>query len=191
MKEIGKDTYLEDKELVFRIAKSNDTKLYAILYDRYATMVYAKCLSFVKTKEEAQDLTHDIFVLLFAKLKTFKGTSKFSTWLYSFTYNFCINYVQRDRKKKNEKIIVSDTLVEYTTEDDDDSLDEEIMKLKSKKLVLALQQIEPNDKVILMMKYQDDLSIKEIKENLNIGDSAVKMRLSRAKSRLIKAYNTL
>ncbi len=191
MKEIGKDTYLEDKELVFRIAKSNDTKLYAILYDRYATMVYAKCLSFVKTKEEAQDLTHDIFVLLFAKLKTFKGTSKFSTWLYSFTYNFCINYVQRDRKKKNEKIIVSDTLVEYTTEDDDDSLDEEIMKLKSEKLVLALQQIEPNDKVILMMKYQDDLSIKEIKENLNIGDSAVKMRLSRAKSRLIKAYNTL
>ncbi len=191
MKETRKENYLEDKELVFKIAKSNDTQLYAILYDRYAKMVYAKCISFVKTKEEAQDLTHDIFVLLFAKLKTYKGTSKFSTWLYSFTYNFCVNYVQRVRKKKNEKIVVSDILTDCASNDEEDILDKEIMKLKSKKLTIALQQIEPDDKVILMMKYQDDLSIKEIKDSLDIGESAVKMRLSRAKSRLMKAYNTL
>ncbi|WP_103070225.1 RNA polymerase sigma factor [Aquimarina sediminis] len=179
---------LEDKELVFKIAQSNDTKLYAILYDRYAKIVYNKCLSFVKSNEEAQDLTHDIFVLLFAKLKTFKGNSKFSTWLYSFTYNFCVNYVQRIQSKKKEKIVVTNDVVDYISEEIDD---EDFMELKSKKLAIALKKIEPKDKIILMMKYQDDLSIKEIKEALNIGDSAVKMRLNRAKSRLVSTYKTL
>ncbi|MDY8134926.1 sigma-70 family RNA polymerase sigma factor [Aquimarina sp. 2201CG5-10] len=191
MKEIGVDSSLDDKELVFKIAKSNDTHLYAILYDRYAKMVYNKCLSFVKSKEEAQDLTHDIFVLLFAKLKTFKGTSKFSTWLYAFTYNFCVNYVQRVRKKKNDKIILTDTILNYSETEETEIADKEILNLKSEKLSKALKLINPEDKIILMMKYQDDLSIKEIKTNLNLGDSAVKMRLSRAKSRLLKTYHTL
>lgn len=191
MKERGIDTTLDDKDLVFKIAKSNDTRLYAIIYDRYAKMVYSKCLSFVKSEAEAQDLTHDIFVLLFAKLKTFKGTSKFSTWLYSFTYNFCVNYVQRVRKKKNDKIILTDVIPNYSETDEAEVLDEEILTLKSEKLAKALQLIDPKDKVILLMKYQDDLTIKEIKINLNIEDSAVKMRLSRAKSRLLKTYHTL
>ena len=190
MRKTELDENLDDKKLVHKITQSNNTKLYAILYDRYATTVYNKCLSFVKSKEEAQDLTHDIFVLLFAKLKTFKGNSKFSTWLYSFTYNFCVNYVQRVRNKNKEKIILSDVLVDYASKEEEVD-DEDIMKLKSEKLVMALKKIEPDDKIILMMKYQDDLSIKEIKQHLNIGDSAVKMRLSRAKSRLIDTYKTL
>ncbi len=189
LKKTELDENLEDKELVYKIAKSKDTRLYAILYDRYAKTIYNKCLSFVKSNEEAQDLTHDIFVLLFAKLKTFKGNSKFSTWLYSFTYNFCVNYVQRIQKKKKEKIIsIDDIIIDYSSEEIDD---EDMMKLKSKKLAMALKKIEPDDKIILMMKYQDDLSIKEIEKNLNIGSSAVKMRLSRAKSRLVNSYKTL
>ena len=51
--------------------------------------------------------------------------------------------------------------------------------------------IEPNDKMILLMKYQDDLSIKEISEVLEIGESAVKMRLKRAKEKVVNVYNEL
>ena len=163
--------------------------MYAVLYDRYATIVYNKCLSFVKTKEEAQDLTHDIFVLLFAKLRTFKGASKFSTWLYSFTYNFCVNYVQRKLKKKKEKIWVTDKVIEFPREEIPDG---DMLRLKKEKLSKALENIELHDKVILMMKYQDDLLIKEIKEILDLSsDSAVKMRLNRAKARLIAVYNNI
>ncbi|OED47283.1 RNA polymerase subunit sigma-70 [Flavobacteriaceae bacterium (ex Bugula neritina AB1)] len=188
---MGEETieHIDDNELVSKIVKNNNTHLYAVLYDRHATIIYNKCLSFVKTKEEAQDLTHDIFVLLFAKLKTFKGTSKFSTWLYSFTYNFCVNYVQRKLKKKKEKILVTDRVIEFAGEE---IPDEDILKLKKEKLSKALNKIEVNDKIILMMKYQDDLLIKEIKEILKISsDSAVKMRLNRAKSRLITIYNDI
>ena len=51
--------------------------------------------------------------------------------------------------------------------------------------------IDVNDKIILLLKYQDEMSIKEIQEVLEIGESAVKMRLKRAKKRIITIYNNL
>jgi len=178
---------LSDKELIKRIVESNDTHFFAVLYDRYAFKIYNKCYGFVKSKEEAQDLTHDIFIKLFLKLRTFKGNSKFSTWLYSFTYNFCVNYVTRNTHKKNLK----DEELELSTANEEDSSEEVLFEMKADKLVKALDLIEPNDKMILLMKYQDDFSIKEIEQALEIGKSAVKMRLKRAREKVIKVYKDL
>lgn len=181
---------LLDEELVESIIKTNNAKLFAELYDRFSQVVYNKCYSFSKSKEEAQDLMHDVFVHLFIKLKTFKGNSKFSTWLYSFTYNFCVNYVQRNTYKKQEKVTVAtDNIreIEFLEEVDDSSL----LNLKSKKLKIALDLVDASEKMILLMKYQDDMSIKEIQHHLNIGQSAVKMRIKRAKTKIVEVYNTL
>ena len=184
-------TKLSDEDLVKKIVEKNDTHLFAILYDRYAGVVYNKCYGFSKSKEEAQDLTHDLFIRLFVKLRTFKGKSKFSTWLYSFTYNFCVNYVQRNSAKKKEKV----TVVTDQIKEDDSGFDEiddaTLFELKSEKLAKVLEMIPPSEKMILLMKYQDDMSIKEISELLELGDSAVKMRLKRAKEKVVKAYNKL
>ena len=181
---------LTDEELVFKIVETNNSQLFAILYDRFSKVVYNKCYGFSKNKEEAEDLTHDVFIRLFIKLKTFKGNAKFSTWLYSFTYNFCVNYVQRNTHKKKEKLTVVTDIIK-----DDDAYEEiddtELFALKSKKLAKALAIMEPNDKMILLMKYQDDMSIKEIKEVLNIGESAVKMRVKRAKQKVVNIYGEL
>ncbi|MCB0465739.1 MAG: sigma-70 family RNA polymerase sigma factor [Aequorivita sp.] len=183
-----KDSELDDSELISKIVAKNDTHLFAILYDRYAEPIYGKCLSFSKSAEEAQDLTHDIFIKLFLKLRTFKGESKFSTWLYSFTYNFCLNYIQRDKKKKQEKF----TSLEHENYTQKEEIpDEDIFQMKTEKLILSLNQIDPDDKMILLMKYQDDFSIAEIQKGLDLGESAVKMRLKRAKQRLINIYNSL
>ncbi|KAB1153877.1 MULTISPECIES: RNA polymerase sigma factor [Tenacibaculum] len=183
-------TKFSDEELVAKIVEKNDTHLFAVLYDRYAAVVYNKCYGFSKSKEEAQDLTHDVFIRLFVKLRTFKGRSKFSTWLYSFTYNFCVNYVQRNKEKKKERVtVVTDQIKEETNEDEIDDAD--LFELKSDKLAKALEMISPSEKMILLMKYQDDMSIKEISVLLELGDSAVKMRLKRAKEKVVKAYNKL
>lgn len=114
-------TSLEDIQLIEQVVKNNDSKLFGILYDRYSNIVYNKCLSFVKSKDEAQDLTHDIFIKLFFQLKKFKGDAKFSTWLYSFTYNFCVNYVQRKYQKKKETFQRLDDLQHHPYEEIDDS----------------------------------------------------------------------
>ena len=183
-------TKLSDEDLVYKIVETNNTHLFAVLYDRYATVVYNKCYGFSINKEEAQDLTHDVFIKLFIKLRTFKGKSKFSTWLYSFTYNFCVNYVQRNANKKKEKVtVVTDQIKGEDSFDDID--DATLFELKSKKLAKAMKLIDPNDKVILMMKYQDDMTIKEIQHILEIGESAVKMRLKRAKEKIINVYQEL
>ena len=182
---------LSDEDLVYKIVEKNDAQLFAILYDRYSQVVYNKCYGFSKNKEEAQDLTHDVFIQLFIKLRTFKGRSKFSTWLYSFTYNFCVNYVQRNSNKKKEKVtVVTDNIKEEDSgfEEIDDAT---LFELKSDKLAKAMQVIDPNDKMILLMKYQDDLSIKELATALDLGESAVKMRLKRAKEKVVKAYEEL
>ncbi len=162
--------------------------MFAGLYDRYADLVYRKCLSFAKSREEAQDMSHDIFVLLFARLRTFKAKSRFSTWLYSFVYNFCVNHVKRKMKKRNEKIVLAEDIGRFS---EPQVSDEEIYELKSVKLEKALKQLGPEDKMVLLMKYQDEMSIKDIQASLNLGQSAVKMRLNRAKSRLMTIYNDL
>lgn len=176
---------MTDNELIEKIVGENQTHLFATLYDRYSSVVYNKCLSFAKSKEAAEDLTHDIFVQLFTKIKTFKAEAKFSTWLYSFTYNFCVNYIQRDKYNNNEKVKGDMEESFADVEEIDDAL---LFEIKAAKLKLILEQIHPEDKMILLMKYQDDISIKELSVLLEIGESAVKMRLNRAKKKALEIY---
>nr|WP_321224442.1 RNA polymerase sigma factor [uncultured Psychroserpens sp.] len=178
---------LSDEDLVQAIVKTNDTMLFEVLYDRFATLVYNKCYGFAKDGDEAKDLTQDVFLKLFVKLASFKGKSKFSTWLYAFTYNHCVNYVTRSTAKKFEKQSVDYADIENISEEEDDSSDFNDMRVD--KLKIALEQVSPNDKMILLLKYQDNLSIKEIESVLGVGESAVKMRIKRAKAKLLTVYD--
>ncbi|QLG47209.1 RNA polymerase sigma factor [Costertonia aggregata] len=180
---------LSDEELVGKITKSNNALLFGVLYDRYVERVYNKCYGFSKSEKEAEDLTQDVFLLLFVKLASFKGMSKFSSWLYSFTYNFCVNYVNRDkaRKMRDNSTNIEDKAHELPV----DVPDKDILEMRSGKLKRALDRIDAEDKSILLLKYQDDVSIKELAVLLEIGESAVKMRLKRAKARIVEIYNTL
>lgn len=181
--------HLSDEELVKQIVADNDPMLFGKLYDRYAKMVYNKCYGFAKSADQAEDLTQDVFLQLFIKLRTFKGKSKFSTWLYSFTYNFCVNYVNRNKQLKIQDQSVQVEVSEHklTEEVPDGSLYE----MKADKLKKCLELVSVEDKSILLLKYQDGASIKELVSLMEIGESAVKMRLKRAKERLLEIYNTL
>ncbi len=181
--------HLTDEELVGRIVANNNPMLFGILYDRYGKMVYNKCYGFAKSQDEAEDLTQDVFLQLFIKLKMFKGKSKFSTWLYSFTYNFCVNYVNRNKQRKmsDKSIPVEDSEYKLSAE----IPDEDLFDMKTKKLKKALKLISAEDRSLLLLKYQDGASIKELTDLMELGESAIKMRLKRAKERLMQTYNTL
>lgn len=189
MKTLEKIKKLSDEDLVEVIVKTNNTILFETLYDRYAGLVYNKCYGFAKDGDEAKDLTQDVFLKLFVKLASFKGKSKFSTWLYSFTYNHCVNYVTRNIAKKFEKQSVDYKDIENLSDSYDDDDDESFLTMKVDKLKVALEIISPEEKMILLLKYQDNLSIKEIESALSIGESAVKMRIKRAKDKLVTVYN--
>ena len=85
-------------------------------------------------------------------------------------------------------------MVTDVIKDDDVSMNIEetdLFAVKSEKLGRTLELMEPKDKMILLMKYQDDISIKEIKESLAIGESAVKMRIKRARHKAVSIYSEL
>ena len=69
--------------------------------------------------------------------------------------------------------------------------DEQLLELKAQKLGEAMEQLSPENKSLLLLKYQDGASIKELTDLLEIGESAVKMRLKRAKAKLVEQYNLL
>ncbi|NNE28275.1 MAG: sigma-70 family RNA polymerase sigma factor [Saprospiraceae bacterium] len=154
------------------------------LYLRYSTKVYAKCISMLKNETQAQDATQEIFTKVFLKLSTFGEKSKFSTWLYSITYNYCIDYIRRKRKEQKLFSEEADDAPDLIEEVDD----KELLEMEVERLKVVLEKIPPGDKAILLMKYQDELSIKEIAETIQKTDSAVKMQIKRAKTKAQIVY---
>lgn len=181
---------MTDEELVQFIIHNGNTSLFGILYDRYGQKVYQKCLGFAESRDAAEDLTQDVFVKLYLNLKSFRGEAKFSTWLYSFTYNHCVNYSKSILRRQRDNVELQEEAL-YVSTADEEVTDEEIFSLTVEKLQEALGLIDPEDKIVLLMKYQDDKSIKDIAQLLELGESAVKMRLHRAKKKIVELYNSL
>ena len=175
--------HLSDSELAGKLAKSGDMHLFELLYDRFANRIYFKCLSILKSKPEAQDACHDIFLKAYMRIKTFDGRAQIGSWLYAISYNHCIDVL---RKRKKWVMEDAESLQHY--EAPDEHGENEILQIKVRELRMVLEALPPVETAILLMKYQDDLSIHAMAEQLNIGESAVKMRLKRARDHANTIY---
>lgn len=181
---------LTDELLVELIVSSKDPLLFKVLYERYIFKVFNTCLSFSNNNQEAEDICQYVFLKLLDKIHTFKGASKFSTWLYSFTYNHCVNYFHRNKVKKFEKN--TSNIEQICNEVIAQSSDEDLVQMiKLEKLNEALELIPFEDKQILILKYQEFKSVKDLMDLHNAGESAIKMRLKRAKEKLLGVYNVV
>lgn len=181
------DQPLSDEEIVTRLQQSYDKQLYGLLFDRYSDKVYRTCLSMVGDQYTAEDLTHDIFVKILMNLKKFDFRSGFTTWIYRISNNFCIDYL-RSHKRKIEKEI---DYTEELTRNKEDENEKELLSVKAELLVDVLNQLEPDEKLILLLKYQEDKSIQEITELMELSESAVKMRLKRTKAKAVTIKRSL
>ena len=175
---------ISDEELIRHYLETQDSGYFDQLYGKYSTKVFSKCISLLKDEGRAQDATQDIFLKIFLNLSKFGGKSKFSTWIYSITYNYCIDLI---RKKKKSGNIFSDE-IERAPDLAEEVPDSALLEMEVKKLKIVLDIIPVGDKAVLLMKYQDDMSIREISETLNKSESAIKMKLKRAKHKAQKVY---
>ena len=175
---------IKDEKLVELYLTTQDSRYFDLIYDRYARKIYARCISFLKYDNEAEDATQDIFMKILLNLSKFRKASRFSTWVYSITYNYCID---RIRKKKKQDNLTSQTPIENldVEEEVDDSF---ILEAEVKRLKIVLEKVPENDKAVLLMKYLDEMSIKEIAETQNKTESAIKMKLKRAKHKYKQIY---
>ena len=72
------------------------------LYERHKTLVYSICLRMTGNKSEAEDLTQDVFIQLIGKVGSFRGESRFSSWLYRFTTNHVLMYFRRAIRRREK-----------------------------------------------------------------------------------------
>lgn len=168
---------LNDEEVIRQYLGTNPNDCFETLYNRYVGKVYSRCLSMTKDTEKAQDFTHDIFIRMFARLDRFEERSTFSTWLYSISYNYCVDQI---RVSKRLPTTTLDEEIDCQLPTDDAEQAEYSMQ----QLAQAMSSIAPQDAQLLRLKYQDGLDVQQISEKLNLKNSAVKMRLKRARDRV-------
>ena len=174
---------LPDEKIVGRIKAENNQELFSILYSRYHQRVVEKCNSLLKDKILAVELSQEIFTKAFEKLDSFRGEALFSSWLYAITYNHCIEYLRHKQKMHYPEWNNSHEISEIVDESEKD-----FETLKYNRLLQIFDKIHPEEKALLLMKYQDNLSLKTILETLQISESAAKMRIKRAKARVLYLY---
>ena len=174
---------LSDDAIVELIVKEQKPELYSILFTRYQQKVLDKCYSMLKSRKLAEEFTEEILSKAYEKLPGFKGMSSFSSWLYSVTYNYCIDYLRLKKKLHYPKWSSENEIPEII-----DETEENLNEITYEKLLEILEMIHPEEKALLLMKYQDNLSMTQIGKSLRISDDAAKMRLKRARTRVIYLY---
>lgn len=182
------DRSYEDVKIINTYLRLQAAACFKILYDRYAGKIFGKALTMLGDEKIAEDATQEIFTKIFLNLGKFSGKSKFSTWVYSVTYNFCIDYIRKN--KKNQKLFAKeiDNPPDIEVED---VPDEALLRMEVSRLKQVLAAMNDGDRSILLMKYQDEMSIKDIAAIISKNESAVKMRLKRAKEKAKKIHDKL
>lgn len=163
-----------------------DTERFAVLYDRYSSKVFQKCVGMTRDRDLAKDLTHDIFLKVFLNLSKFDHRSKFGTWVYSVTYNYCLDSLRKSQRHREDDI--DDHSVGSLEEDVSEAV---LLGLRAERLDKVLKEIDATDRAILLMKYDDELAVSDIQEAFSLSESAVKMRLLRARERAVAKYRSL
>jgi len=179
---------LTDSQLIALYLQEQDARYFSQLYRRYAGRVFAKCISMLADHGMARDATQDVFIKILLNLSKFTEQSSFSTWVYSVTYNYCIDLI---RKKKKNILIFTEDIGRVSTASEVEIPDSVILEMETNRLEKVMDNLPVGDKAILDMKYTEDMSIKEIGEVLGKTESAIKMQIMRAKIRAQGIYEEM
>ncbi len=179
---------MSDSEIIKEYLRTQNSLYFSMLYRKYSGKVYGKCISILKNDDEAKDAVQDIFVKIMLNLGNFGEKSQFSTWIYSITYNFCIDNI---RKRKKDKTLFSEDIERAPDVAEDEVPDEYLLEMDVKYLKRVLEELPTGDRMIILMKYQDDMSIKEIAEMIDKTESAVKMKIKRAKHKAQELFEKM
>ena len=170
------DRSYSDEELVSLFVETQNDFYFGLLYERYAGNVQRRCMNVIKDVARAEDLTHDIFLKLISRLASFRNHCRFESWLNIVAYNFCLDEI-RSHKRRRE--IAIEYGLQFENDEPVQNEYDDVAHLKKMAFLLTL-----DEQNLLRLKYSHDLSIREIAEHLQISESAIKMRLMRARARL-------
>jgi RNA polymerase sigma-70 factor (ECF subfamily) len=171
----------DDAYYIEAVMKGN-VAAFSYLVDKYQNMVYVLALKLLKKPEEAEEMAQDTFVKAYQKLDTYEGKSKFSTWLYSITYNACISEL---RKRRIEFSSLDDQRI---TEQDEirmhDYFSETKKEDQERYLNQALSRLPEDDQVLVTLYYYENQSMDEISLITGLTVSNIKVKIHRARKKM-------
>lgn len=173
-----------DVSLIKKIIRGNN-QAFGMLIDRHQDFVYTIAFRILKSKEDAEEITQDVFLKIYDALPTFKMESKFTTWIYTITYRAAIS---KWRKQPADSISISDAEIEYTL--DTQSLNP-LSQLEEQDRInqirAGINELGSNEAVVLSLYYLKELKIKEIAEITGISEANIKVHLHRGRKNLYHA----
>lgn len=181
----------DDRALVLAIQKG-DTEAFAVLLRRYEKTVYRTAYLITGSEQDAEDLTQEVFLRVWSGIGTYRGESKFFTWLYAVTKHVCT-----DRVRKNSRTPRSFSLTpqdpeeaapfELSDMDRENAPEDVACRRETQEAVRrAIASLKDEYRVIVLLRDIEGYSYEEIARALGIGIGTVKSRLNRARQTLKK-----
>jgi len=169
--------------------RSGDRAEFALLVEAYYEMIYRLAIKMVNNPQDAEDILQETFIKAYRHLKNFDGRSSLSTWLYRIATNEALMFLRRqkpDMVSVDESLDTGEGEVEPLQIIDWSSLPEEELMSAEAQVYLdkAVGKLSPSLRVVFVLRDIQGLSTRETAEVLDISETAVKTRLSRARLQL-------
>jgi RNA polymerase sigma-70 factor (ECF subfamily) len=181
---------VDNEQALLQRARKGNSDAYAALVEEHQRYIYNLALRLLKDENEALDLTQETFVRAWTALPNFRGQSQFRTWLYRIATNLCYNRLPNLRRSLTD--LGDDVISELPETDlvfDNPARGFESRELRSY-LHHAIENLDENYRLLLSLRYQNELSYEEIASMLNLPLGTVKTGLFRAKEQLRRALET-
>ncbi len=164
-------------------ASEGNTEAFERIYNEYSGFVYNVAFRVVNNIDEAEEITQEVFITVYRKLKSFKFKSSLKTWVYRIAVNMAIDYAKKRKREQDHTVSYEDYNKPGETTD---PLSEEIERAEQEKTISTLlEALSPDQRACIVLRSIEGLSYQEISESLNININTVRTRLKRAREKLI------
>ncbi len=171
---------LDGEKRIIQRAKRGEASAFGLLYDRYQPQIYRFIFLKVSRREEAEDLTHQVFLQALQHIGEYEDVGfPFTSWLYRIARNEVIDHY----RTKRQAISLDDVDPEYFATLDRAMEDAE-RRMDVRRVTDALKQLKPEYQDVIIMRFIEDLSPKEIAVALQKSEGAVKLLQHRAVKQL-------
>jgi len=177
-----------DDYILLHKAKNGDIYAFEDLISKYEKKVYNTVLRIIRDKEAAKDISQEVFIKVYKSLKNFNEKSKFSTWLYRIAVNTSIDELRKNKNRYNNISLDNPDpehgntrQAEFEISGSKDTPEEKLIKKeKIKELYKAINMLQEDQRILILLRDIQGLSYDEISDVTGIKIGTVKSKLNRA-----------
>ncbi len=178
---------LNDQHFI-NLVIGGDIRAFSVLVDRYKNFVYTLSMKMLQSHEEAEEVAQDAFIKVYKSVAKFKSESKFSTWLYTVTYNTCLDRLKS--KKRIAPLVPIDDFQGMEAASLTNVLDAIESRERKQMIQKCLDQLPAEDHFLLTLYYFNENSVKEISKIIGVNENNLKIRLYRSRIKLAAILKT-